>query len=86
MKVIKALKLVNRIDLEDIPKVIKESYSSNSKSNNNSNENGNNQSVSINKVIDYNIKDRKELSKACIENKHIKVVKSKKMTPIIRKL
>lgn len=85
-KIIQASKLVNRIDFEDISKVTKKPYSSNSESDNNSDNNGNNQSTLINKVISYNIKYIKKLYKVGIKSKYIKIVKLKKMTLIIKKL
>lgn len=63
--------------------VIEESYSSNSKSNNNFDEDGNNQLALINKIIDHNTHGIKVFYKVCLKSKYMRILKSKKMTPII---
>ena len=40
----------------------------------------------INKAMELNIDSMEELCKACIESKHIRIVKSKRMTPTTRRL
>lgn len=42
--------------------------------------------ASINKTINYNFEDVKKLYEACIESRHTKIVKSKKITPTTKRL
>lgn len=86
VRVIQVSKLGNRINFRDLPKVIKESYSFNSKSDNNFNKDSNNRPAPINKVTNYNIEGIEKLCKACIANKHIRIVKSKKITSTTKRL
>lgn len=74
-----------RIDLEKVLEFGHELYSFISKFNSNFDKIGDNLFVSINRIIDYNIKD-KELYKIYIKNKYIKIIKLKKIILIIKKL
>ena len=77
-RVIQASKLVDKIDLGETGPV-DEPPSSDSKSSNSDAE-------AINKAIEHNLGDVENLCEACIESKHTRIVKSKKITPITRKL
>lgn len=88
---IQAFKFVDRIDFErtTIPK--NESYLNysnfepNDKDIEQSNTNTDNESAFINKTI-TNFNSVEQLCKAYIKSKHTKIVKSKKMTPMTRRL
>lgn len=81
-RVVQASKLVDRIDLREAIGFNK-SYSSDAKL---KNENFNNQLITINKAIENKSKYIEQLCKSYIKSKHIQIVKSKKMTPITKKL
>lgn len=85
-RLIQSSKLINEINLKDVSEVIEESYSFNSKSDNDSDKGSNNQPIFIIKVTDHIIEGIEELCKVFVKNKHIKIVKLKKMIPIIRRL
>lgn len=77
--------LINKINLRKISKLVYFS-SSDFKSNNNLNTNTNNKPTFINKIIKYNFKSIKILYKSSINNKYIRIIKSKKIKLIIKKL
>ena len=54
--------------------------------NNKSNKNVDNKPFTINKAAEYNPNGVEKLCKACIESKHIRIIKSQKMMPISKKL
>ena len=86
MRVIPASKLVDRIDLKEIIEPVDKLHSSNSKSKNDSDAKAIYKLTSINKTIEYNLRDVKELCETFIKSKYIKIVKSKKIIAIIKKL
>ena len=63
---------------------LKESSSSDFKPENKNSDNE--PTIVINKVIENKLKCKEEISETWIKNKHTQIIKSKKMTPIIRKL
>ena len=77
-RVIQASKLVDGIDFGE-PGPVDESQSSDFESCDSNDE-------AINKAIKHNFEDVEELCEACIESKHTRIVKLKKMTPASRKL
>ena len=77
-RVIQAFNLVDGIDLGKT-RPVDEPHSSNSKS-------SDSDAKAINKAIEYNLGDVEELCETCIKSKHIRIVKSKKMTPTTRRL
>lgn len=82
VRVVQAFKLVDEIDLGEISGLANELYSSNFESNNDLDTDVNNMLALINKIT----KVVEELYKTCIESKHTRIIKSKKMTPMIRRL
>lgn len=85
VKVVQVSKVIDRINLRKKSGFINKFYSSDSESNNNLDINAN-VLTSINKVKKHNSKDAKELCKTYIENKHTRIIKSRKMTSTIKKL
>lgn len=73
---------MDRIDFRKESGVIDRSYSSNSKSNNKLDINANVPAF-INKAIKHNFKGMEELCKACIESKYMRIVRSKRIIPIM---
>lgn len=89
IRVIQAFKLVDRINLEKAIGPNNELYSSDSKPNNKNNKfdkDTNSKSTTINKTIEYNLNGVKKLCKAYIESEYTRIVKSKKITPITKRL
>lgn len=78
MRVIQALKLVDKINLKEIGSVDK-SYFSYSKS-------SDSDAKTINKAIEYNLGDIEELYEVYIKNKYTRIIKSKKIILTTRKL
>ena len=74
---------MDRIDLREIIRPIDDPHSSDSELEFDSDFD---KSSPINKVMKLNIDGVQELCEACIESKHTRIVKSKKMTPITKKL
>ena len=79
------MKLIEKINFGEIIRSINKLYFSNFKSNN-SNTKLIYKFIFINKIIKYNLKNIEKLYGACIKNKYIRIVKSKKMTSITKKL
>ena len=74
------------IDLREL-ELVEETHSSDLKSNkNDSTTEATHESTLINKVTELNFKRVEELCEACIESKHMRIVKSKKMTITTKKL
>lgn len=84
-KVVQASKLVNGINLREESGFINKSYSSDSKPDNNSDVDAG-VLASINKVTEHNSKGMEEFCKAFMKNKHTRIVKSKKMTLMTKRL
>lgn len=82
MRVFQASKLVDEVELRETlsPSSEKLYYSSKSQSDDDSDADTNHTPIPINKAIE----GVEELCKACIKNKHAKIIKSKKMTLTIR--
>lgn len=88
-KVIQALKLVDKIDLGKAKGRDNQSHSSDFKlddENKKFDDNNDSKPITINKKIEYNFYGMKQFCKACIESKHIKIIKSKKIMQKIKKL
>lgn len=84
-----AFKLVNRINFKKIIRPDNKLYSSDSKPNNKNNKSNidaNIKPTTINKAIEYNLNDIEILCDTCIESKHIRIVKLKKIILIIKRL
>lgn len=77
---------MDEIKFKKLLRPINKSYLFDSKPNNNLNSNINNISTFINKPRKYYSKDIKKLCKAFINNKHMKIINLKKMTPRIKRL
>ena len=83
-RVVQVSKLVDGIDLGEITiEPIDKPQSSNSKSESNSDID---KPSPINKTMELNINGVEKLCKACLESKHTKIVKSKRMIPTMRRL
>ena len=83
-RVVQVSKLVDEINLGEITiEPINEPQSSNSDPKSDSDVD---KPSSINKAMELNIDGMKELCKACIKSKHTRIVKSKRMTPTMRRL
>lgn len=84
MRVLQALKLVDKVKLEETSSLSSDKlyYSFKPESEDNSDANTNHTPTSINKAIE----SVEELCKTCIKSKHIRIIKSKKMTSTTRHL
>ncbi len=85
-RVIQASKLVDGIDLGEVSGPVDEPRSSDSEPDNDSDADAKDVPASINKVTEHSFEGIEELCEACIESKHTRIVKSKKMTPTTRRL
>lgn len=86
-KIVQAAKLIDGINLREVVCPDNELYFSNFKSDNkSSNINVNNESTVINKVIENNLEYIKQPCKAYIKSKYTRIIKSKKMMLIIKRL
>lgn len=88
-RVIQASKLVDRIDFGKVIGSDNKRYLSDSKpdnKNNKSNKDADSKPITINKAIEYNLNNIEKLCEACIESKHTRIIKSKKMTLISKRL
>ena len=83
-RVVQVSKLVDRIDLKEITiEPIDKPQSSDSEPESDSDVD---KLSPINKSMELNINNVEELCKACIKSKHTRIVKSKRMTPTMRRL
>lgn len=82
VRVVQASKLVDEIDLKELSGLANKLYSSNSESNNDSDADILNVPAPINKIT----QGMEKFYEAYIESKYIRIIKSKKMTPITRRL
>lgn len=83
-KVIQASKPVDGINLGEATGPDNEPHSSDSEpddKNNKSDADADIEPIAINKATEYNLNGVEELCETCIESKHTRIVKSKKMTP-----
>lgn len=88
-RVIQASKLVDKIDFAEATEPDNEPHFSDSEvdnENNKSEDDAYRKPININKKMEYNLNDVKELCEACIKSKHTRIIKLKKMTPITKKL
>ena len=83
MRVIQVSKLVDGIDFGEITGPINNPHSFNSELKFDSDSN---KPSPINKAIELNIDSMEELCEACIESKYTRIIKSKRMTLIIKRL
>ena len=88
-RVIQASKLIDGIDLGEAIGPDNKLYSSDSEpydENNKSDKDADSKPTTINKTTEYNLNGVEELCETCIESKHTRIVKSKKMTPTTKRL
>lgn len=86
-RIVQAFKLVDGIHFGEAIGLNNELHSSNSEPNNeNFNVDANNKPIAINKAIENNFKCIEQFDKACIKNKHTRIVTSKNMTLITKRL
>lgn len=83
------MKLVDKIDLKEAIRPNNKLYSLDSEPDNENNKfdkNADSKLTTINKITEYNFNSMEELCKAYIKSKHIRIIKSKKMTSTTKRL